>query len=154
MLENGLLNERLPQKVFYFPSCFRYEKPQAGRLREFHQFGCEMFGSASPCADADVIALAKTFIDRIGLKDVKLYINSIGCPTCRKEYHDALRKYFEERKGELCETCLGRLGKNPMRILDCKSPVCSEIAKDAPIILDYLCEECDLHHFLYITSMQ
>ncbi len=145
MLQNGLLNEAMPQKVFYILSCFRHERPQAGRLREFHQFGVEMAGSKSAAADAEVISLAKTLIDRIGLKNIKLYINSIGCPQCRKKYHEALRTYFEARKDELCDTCLSRLEKNPMRILDCKSPVCSEIAKDAPVILDYLCDECSSH---------
>ena len=145
ILENGLLNEALPQKVFYFPSCFRYEKPQAGRLREFHQFGVEMFGSQSPCADADVISLAKSFLDRLGLKGIELFINSIGCPECRAKYQAALTAHFEARKDELCDTCKDRLGKNPMRILDCKSPVCAEISKDAPVILDFLCEECSDH---------
>jgi histidyl-tRNA synthetase len=135
----------MPQRVFYILSCFRHERPQAGRLREFHQFGLEMAGSASPCADAEVISLAKTILDRLGLKNIELYINSIGCPVCRAKYHEALRAYFEERKGELCDTCLSRLEKNPMRILDCKSPVCGEIAKDAPLILDYLCDECSEH---------
>lgn len=144
-LENSLLNDALPQKVYYIIPCFRYEKPQAGRLREFHQFGAELYGSASPCADADMIAMAKAFIDRLGLKNVELFINSIGCPECRGRYHEALKSYFEARKGELCETCLGRLEKNPMRILDCKSSVCSEIAKDAPVILDYICEDCSDH---------
>ena len=130
MLQNGLLNEAMPQRVFYILSCFRHERPQAGRLREFHQFGLEMAGSASPCADAEVISLAKTILDRLGLKNIELYINSIGCPKCRAEYHKALRTYFDDRKNELCETCQSRLLKNPMRILDCKSPVCSEIAKD------------------------
>lgn len=145
MLQNGLLNEALPQRVFYILSCFRHERPQAGRLREFHQFGLEMAGSASPCADAEVISLAKTILDRLELKNIELYINSIGCPECRAKYHEALRAYFSDRKDELCETCLSRLEKNPMRILDCKSPVCGEIAKDAPLILDYLCEECSDH---------
>lgn len=145
MLQNGLLNEALPQRVFYILSCFRHERPQAGRLREFHQFGLEMAGSSSPCADAEVISLAKTLLDRLGLKNIELYINSIGCPNCRAKYHEALRSYFEERKDELCDTCLSRLEKNPMRILDCKSPVCGEIAKDAPLIIDYLCEECSEH---------
>ena len=104
-----------------------------------------MAGSPSPCADAEVISLAKTLLDRLGLKNIELYINSIGCPTCRAKYHEALRSYFEERKDELCDTCLSRLEKNPMRILDCKSPVCGEIAKDAPLIIDYLCEECSEH---------
>ena len=145
MLQNGLLNEALPQKVFYCLSCFRHERPQAGRLREFHQFGLEMAGSPLPAADAEVIALAKTILDRLGLKKIQLYINSIGCPTCREKYHEALRAYFEARKDELCETCLGRLEKNPMRILDCKSPICQDIAKDAPLIVDYLCDECSDH---------
>ncbi len=145
MLQNGLLNEAMPQRVFYILSCFRHERPQAGRLREFHQFGLEMAGSASPCADAEVISLAKTLLDRLGLKNIELYINSIGCPECRAKYHEALRAYLEPRKDELCETCQSRLVKNPMRILDCKSPICNEIGKDAPLIIDYLCEECSDH---------
>ena len=124
MLQNGLLNEALPQRVFYILSCFRHERPQAGRLREFHQFGVEMAGSKSPSADAEVISLAKTIIDRLGLKNIELYINSIGCPECRKKYHTALKEYFSSRKDELCDTCLSRLEKNPMRILDCKSKIC------------------------------
>ncbi len=145
MLQNGLLNEALPQRVYYILSCFRHERPQAGRLREFHQFGLEMAGSSSPAADAEVISLAKTMLDRLGLKNIELYINSIGCPACRAKYHEALRNYFNLRKEELCETCQERLIKNPMRILDCKSPVCQEIGKNAPLILDYLCEECSEH---------
>ena len=145
MLQNGLLNEALPQKVFYMLSCFRHERPQAGRLREFHQFGLEMAGSAAPTADAEVISLAKTLLTRLGLKNIELYINSIGCPTCRAKYHEALKAYFEPHKEELCDTCKERLVKNPMRLLDCKSPICQEIAKDAPLITDYLCEECDDH---------
>lgn len=144
-LENGLCNEALPQKVCYTTSCYRYEKPQAGRLREFHQFGIECFGSASPLADAEIIALAKTIFDNLEVKDLSLEINSIGCPTCRAEYHKALKEYFSARKDDLCDTCKDRLERNPMRILDCKSPVCSEIAKDAPIMLDYLCDECREH---------
>lgn len=156
MLQNGLLNEALPQRVFYILSCFRHERPQAGRLREFHQFGLEMAGSASPAADAEVISLAKTLLDRLEIKNIELYINSIGCPTCRAKYHDALRNYFEARKDELCDTCKDRLVKNPMRILDCKSPVCQEIGKDAPVIIDYLCEECSEHFEKlkkYLTNM-
>ena len=145
MLQNGLLNDALPQKVYYILSCFRHERPQAGRLREFHQFGIEMAGSQGPTSDAEIIALAKTILDRAGLKNIVLNINSIGCPTCRAEYHKALRAYFEPKKDELCETCLTRLEKNPMRILDCKSPICAGIAKDAPIILDYLCDDCRTH---------
>jgi histidyl-tRNA synthetase len=145
LIENGILNEGFPQKVFYILSCFRHEKPQAGRLREFHQFGCEMAGTKDPRADAEVISLAKSILDKVGLRGIKLYINSIGCPECRAKFQAALKEYFAAHTDELCETCLGRLEKNPMRILDCKSPVCSEIAKDAPVILDYLCDECREH---------
>lgn len=144
-LENGLCNEALPQKVCYLTSCYRYEKPQAGRLREFHQFGVECFGSASPLADAEIISLAKSLFDSLGVKDLSLEINSIGCPTCRAEYHKALKEYFSSRKDELCDTCKGRLDRNPMRILDCKSPICHEIAKGAPVVIDYLCDECRAH---------
>lgn len=144
-LENGLCNEALPQKVCYITSCYRYEKPQAGRLREFHQFGVECFGTASPLADAEIIALAKSIFDNLEVKNLSLEINSIGCPTCRAEYHKALKEYFEGKKDQLCDTCKDRLDRNPMRILDCKSPVCSEIAKDAPVVIDYLCDECKEH---------
>lgn len=144
-LENGLSNEALPQKICYLTSCYRYEKPQAGRLREFHQFGIECFGATSPLADAEMIALAKQIFDEFGVKDLHLELNSIGCPTCRAEYHKALKEYFASRVDELCDTCRERLDRNPMRILDCKSPVCCEIAKDAPVVLDYLCDECKEH---------
>ncbi len=144
-LENGLCNEALPQKICYLTSCYRYEKPQAGRLREFHQFGIECFGATSPLADAEMISLAKNVFDELGVKDLHLEINSIGCPTCRGEYHKALKEYFGARKDELCDTCHDRLDRNPMRILDCKSPVCSEIAAGAPVVLDYLCDDCREH---------
>lgn len=144
-LENGLYNETLPKKVCYITSCYRYEKPQAGRLREFHQFGVECFGTQSPLADAEIIALAKSIFDTLEVKDLSLEINSIGCPTCRTEYHKALKEYFSSHKDELCPTCQDRLDRNPMRILDCKSPICSEIAKGAPVVLDYLCDECREH---------
>lgn len=145
VLENGMLSDALPQKVYYNISCFRHEKPQAGRLREFHQFGAEMYGSASPAADAEMIAMVDAFLRRLGIKGIELNINSIGCPKCRGEYHKALKSYFEGRKDELCGTCQERLEKNPMRILDCKSPICQGIAKDAPVILDYLCDDCKSH---------
>lgn len=145
VLENGMLSDALPQKVYYNISCFRHEKPQAGRLREFHQFGAEMYGSASPAADAEMIAMVDAFLRRLGIKGIALNINSIGCPKCRGEYHKALKSYFEGKKDELCGTCQERLEKNPMRILDCKSPICQGIAKDAPVILDYLCNDCKSH---------
>ncbi len=145
LIQNGLLGEALPQKVYYQLSCFRHERPQAGRLREFHQFGVEMAGSADPAADVDVITLAKTILDKAGLKWIELHINSIGCPKCRNAYTKALREYFQPVREELCPTCQERLQKNPMRILDCKSPICGEIAKGAPLISDYLCDECQQH---------
>ncbi|HIZ55671.1 MAG TPA: histidine--tRNA ligase [Firmicutes bacterium] len=145
MLENGLLNEALPQKVYYITPAFRYEKAQAGRLREFHQFGCEMFGSADPAADAELICLAQSVLGLLNLDDVRLEINSIGCPECRKSYQEALLAYFNAHLDALCETCHDRLRKNPMRILDCKNPECAEIAKSAPQITHYLCADCQAH---------
>ena len=144
-LEHGLFNEALPSKMCYLTSCYRYEKPQAGRLREFHQFGVEVFGAGAPAADAEVISVANEIFAFLGVQNLKLEINSIGCPECRKNYHNALKEYFESKKEDLCGTCLERLEKNPMRILDCKSPVCSDITKDAPVILDYVCDECKAH---------
>ncbi len=144
-LEHGLFNEALPAKMCYLTSCYRYEKPQAGRLREFHQFGVEVFGAGAPAADAEVISVANEIFAFLGVQNLKLEINSIGCPECRKNYHKALKEYFESKKENLCGTCLERLEKNPMRILDCKSPVCSDITKDAPVILDYVCDECSAH---------
>ncbi|MBR6925037.1 MAG: ATP phosphoribosyltransferase regulatory subunit, partial [Oscillospiraceae bacterium] len=113
VMQNGMLNDALPQKVFYLTSCFRHEKPQAGRLREFHQFGAEMLGSASPAADAEMISMAHNLLESLGLKNIELNINSIGCPVCRAKYHAALKEYFSEKKSELCETCHSRLEKNP-----------------------------------------
>ncbi len=144
-LEHGLFNEPLPQKVCYLTSCYRYEKPQAGRLREFHQFGIECYGAASAVQDAEVIALGKSYFNSIDIVNVAVEINSIGCPECRKKYSEALKAYFEEKKGDLCETCLSRLDRNPMRILDCKSPICSDIAQGAPVVLDYICDDCRDH---------
>ena len=144
-LEHGLFNEPMPQKYSYVTPCYRYEKPQAGRLREFHQFGVECFGAAAPSADAEVIALGKHIFDFFGIDDLRLEINSIGCPECRKNYQAALREYFNSNIDDLCETCKGRLERNPMRILDCKSPVCSGIAENAPKILDFICDDCQAH---------
>ena len=156
-LENGLFNEALPQKIYYLTSCYRYEKPQAGRLREFHQFGVEAFGAGSPAQDAEIIALANEVFNYLGVKNLTLEINSIGCPACRAAYQKALKAYFENYKSDLCDTCNGRLDRNPMRILDCKSPVCSKIAADAPKILDYLCDDCRAHFDAvqqYLNAMQ
>ena len=145
LLEHALYNEGLPVKLYYFTSCYRYEKPQAGRLREFHQFGVEAFGSADPIADAETILLAKSIFDRLGMRGYSIEINSIGCPECRAKYHQALKEYFSASVDQLCDTCRDRLDRNPMRILDCKNPPCAEVAKGAPIMLDYLCDDCREH---------
>lgn len=145
MLENGLYNAGYPIKLYYTDTCYRYEKPQAGRLRELHQFGVELFGAAEPVAEAQVISMALSAFGRLGLSDVGVQLNSIGCPECRKEYRKALTEYFSQFKDKLCDTCLSRLDRNPMRILDCKSPVCQEIAAGAPKTTDYLCEDCRAH---------
>ena len=144
-IEKGLVNGALPQKLCYIGGCYRYEKPQAGRLREFHQFGVECVGASAPNADAEVISLAKSVLDNIGIKNISLEINSIGCPECRKEYHKALKEYFSANAETLCDTCKDRLDRNPMRILDCKSPVCKKIAENAPVVIDYLCDDCRDH---------
>ena len=145
MLEHGVYNDGYPIKAYYLTSCYRYEKPQKGRQREFHQFGMEVYGAPSYFADAEVICAANSIFERLGVENLSLEINSIGCPTCRAKYHAALKEYFEKYKGDLCETCLSRLDRNPMRILDCKSPVCSEIAAKAPTVLEYICDECGEH---------
>ncbi|MGX8710572.1 MAG: histidine--tRNA ligase [bacterium] len=145
MLEHGMYNDGLPLRLSYFTSCYRYENTQAGRLREFHQFGLEVFGTQSPMADAELIGTAKSIFSRLGVRNLKLEINSIGCPDCRAKYYEALRAYFSDYRDQLCETCQGRLERNPMRILDCKSPVCSKIAAGAPRMLDYLCDDCRTH---------
>lgn len=145
VLETGIINDALPLKVCYITSCFRNERPQAGRYKEFHQFGVELFGPESPAADAEVISLAQSFFDKLNLKEISLEINSIGCKKCRADYQNALKEYYEKNKEALCDTCLERLEKNPMRLLDCKSERCSKLAKDAPKVLDYLCDDCDKH---------
>ena len=145
LLEHALYNDGLPVKAHYFTTCYRYEKPQAGRQREFHQFGMEVYGASDPIADAELICAASSIFDRLQLSNIRLEINSIGCPECRKNYHAALKEYFSQFTDTLCGTCMSRLEKNPMRILDCKSPVCKKIAEGAPKITDFLCEECDNH---------
>ena len=144
-LEHGLHNGALPAKICYVTSCYRYEKPQAGRLREFHQFGVECFGAGNPAADAEVISLAASAFDALGVKNLRLELNSIGCPHCRPKYSQALKDYFTAHEAQLCDTCRDRLGRNPMRILDCKSPVCSAIAAGAPTVTEFLCEDCRAH---------
>ena len=141
-IENGLVYGSLPARLYYVGPCFRYEKPQAGRFRQFHQFGVELLGPTGYAADCEAMTLGVRILRRLGLKNVSLEINSIGCPKCRETYRAALVAYFEDKKDQLCPTCLERLEKNPMRILDCKCPECQAAAKDAPANLDYLCPDC------------
>ena len=151
VLQNGLLNEALPQKIYYQISAFRHENVQKGRLWEFHQFGAELVGSALPAADAQIIHMAADILSKLGIK-TELHINSIGCKECRAKYYEALRAYFAPNKDKLCETCQSRYEKNPMRLLDCKSEICRDIAKNAPIMTDYLCDECR-EHFETVKSL-
>ncbi len=144
-IERNMYANPLPVKQFYIIPCFRYEKPQAGRLREFHQFGVEVFGSQNPTIDAEIISLVHMLLSEIGLKSVVLNLNSIGCPTCRKAYNEKLIAYFKAHYDTLCDTCKSRLERNPLRILDCKSPICGELAKDAPKLIDHICDECSTH---------
>lgn len=145
VLENGLHNSVLPLKLMYESSCYRYEKPQSGRYREFFQFGLEIFGTESYLADVELICAAKAILGRVRIRDASLEINSIGCPECRKKYNQALREYFEAKKEGLCETCKSRLARNPLRIFDCKSSDCKKVCENAPVILDYICDECSTH---------
>ena len=144
-VEHGLYNSALPLKAYYFTPVFRYERPQAGRYREHHQFGAEVFGATEPTMDAELIAFALDIISSFGINELSLCINSIGCPKCRAAYNAALKEYMNSRREELCSTCRDRLDKNPLRILDCKVPSCGEIAANAPVILDYLCDDCREH---------
>lgn len=144
-IENSIYANPQPSKLYYLISAYRYEKPQSGRLREFHQFGIECFGATSDAVDAEVIALALDFFKSLGVKDLALNINSIGCPKCKGEYNAKLREYFKQHEEKLCDTCKTRLEKNPMRIIDCKSEICGEVAKDAPRMIDHLCDDCKDH---------
>ena len=143
-IENGLFNGAMPLKMYYITPVFRYENPQKGRLREHHQFGVEVYGGAGADTDAEVIKLAYTVLKKCGLS-VKLYINSMGCPDCRKKYNEALKGYFADKLDKLCPTCRERYNKNPLRILDCKEEGCKALCKDAPKIINYLCKDCSAH---------
>lgn len=145
-VEHSLYNQPLPQKMYYlFNPTFRYENTQAGRFREHHQFGIEVFGAPLAGADAEVILLAMAVLEKLGLKNLEVNINSIGCPVCRPEYHRILMEYLSDKKGRLCKTCLDRLERNPIRVLDCKEEGCQAVASDAPHMLDCLCDECNAH---------
>ena len=145
-VENGLFSEAQPTKMFYlYCPVFRYERPQAGRLREHHQFGVEIFGAPNASADAEVIALASEIFETIGVHDLTIKLNSIGCPKCRGRYQAALREYLAGRYDELCDDCKSRFEANPLRILDCKVEHCKEIVREAPHTMDYVCDECRDH---------
>ncbi|HCW03661.1 MAG TPA: histidine--tRNA ligase [Clostridium sp.] len=144
-IESSLYSEAQPTKLFYFTPVFRYENVQKGRFREHHQFGIEVFGAPAPSLDAEVISLAMRSVRELGLKNLELHINSIGCPECRKKYNEALKGYLKDNLDKLCKTCNSRYEKNPMRILDCKEESCKVITKEAPVILDYICDDCKDH---------
>jgi len=144
-IEHSIYAQPQPSKLYYVTPCFRYEKPQAGRLRAFHQFGVEVFGATDAALDAEVISLALELFRRLGVTGVELEINSIGCPDCRKAYNQKLREFFAPKLDDLCETCRQRYEKNPLRILDCKDKNCKAIYESAPILLDNICPECDEH---------
>ena len=144
-IENKMYADTQPTKLYYITPCFRYERPQAGRQRQFHQFGIEVLGSDGPSVDAEVISLAVQFFNEMGLKNLSVNINSVGCPTCREEYNRKLKEYLDKKVDVLCETCLERKDKNPMRVIDCKNPHCKENLQDIPFMIDHLCEDCKDH---------
>lgn len=150
-LENRLFAGPLPQKLYYIGPMFRYDQPQAGRYRQFHQFGCEVLGSAEPIVDAEVISYAMTLFNKLGLENLRVSVNTVGCDRCRPGYEDALKAYFSGHEEELCDNCKRRLQKNPLRILDCKEESCKRLAAGAPTTLDYACDVCR-DHFAHVEG--
>lgn len=144
-LENKIYTQPQPSKLFYMGPMFRYDRPQAGRYRQFHQFGVEVFGSNHPSVDAEVITLACDYLERLGLDDLDIHINTVGCPKCRPIHKQELLDFFEPIKEDLCKTCQGRLKKNPLRILDCKNDNCQVLAENAVTTLDSACKDCKDH---------
>ena len=151
-LENGLNNKPSPIKLWYNMAMYRYENVQKGRLREFHQFGTELIGSSSYLADVEIILIGERIFKELGIDNIKINLNSIGCPKCRKEYQIILKKYIQKNLDKYCNTCQNRFDKNPMRILDCKEEQCKKLNENAPKILDYLCDECK-EHFENVKDM-
>ncbi len=141
-IEHKQYAEVQPIKLYYDIPCFRYEKPQSGRLRQFHQFGVETFGTPNMVADAEIIAIGYDFLTSMGVTDLTLEINSVGCPECRAKHRKALKEFLTPKYDQLCDTCKSRYEKNPMRILDCKSPIDQELVQGAPMMIDFLCEDC------------
>ena len=144
-LEHGMHNLPQPVRLYYFCPVFRYERPQAGRYREHHQFGIEVLGDADPSVDAEVVEVAWRLVSQLGLTDVTLYVNSIGDPQCRPAYIDALRSYYRDRQAHLCPDCQQRLERNALRLLDCKREGCRQYGDDAPRSVDHLCDDCQSH---------
>ncbi len=145
-IESGMdRNASLPVKMYYITPVFRYERPQSGRLREHHQFGVELYGSPEPQTDAEVVQIAKCVLDSLNITETKLFINSIGCPECRKVYNQALKDFLAENISSMCKDCKERYEKNPLRILDCKEEHCKAINANAPKITEYLCDDCKAH---------
>ncbi len=146
-IEGNVNAQEQVSKLFVFGPMFRYERPQKGRMRQFHQIDCECLGPDEPLADAEVILMLMTFLTRIGLTDLSLEINSLGCRECRPKYNDALKEFFAKLDtSALCEDCRRRMETNPLRVLDCKVPACKELTKDAPTILENNCPACADHH--------
>lgn len=145
VIENSLCSDALPLKLYYILSSFRYEKPQAGRSREFFQFGIEQIGTNTASADAEIISFCAELIKILRLPNVLCHINTVGCKTCRPVYHAELRKYLQAHETELCDTCKVRMVKNPLRTLDCKSPVCKDIVMGAPKSKEWVCDDCGTH---------
>lgn len=141
-IEHKQYAEVQPIKLYYDIPCFRYEKPQSGRLRQFHQFGVETFGTTNMVADAEIIAIGYDFLTSMGVTDLTLEINSVGCPECRAKHRKALKDFLAPKYDQLCDTCKSRYEKNPMRILDCKSPIDQELVQGAPMMVDFLCDDC------------
>ena len=144
-VEHGMLNLPQPVKLYTSGPCFRYDRPQSGRYRQFYQFGFEILGEANPVVDAQLIAIVSNFFNQIGLDQISLQVNSIGCPDCRKNFIEELVNYYRAKRKMLCEDCKNRLTKNPLRLLDCKQPSCQFIKASAPQIVDWLCENCKTH---------
>ncbi len=144
-LQNKLYAENALEKLFYIGSMFRYDRPQAGRMREFHQFGVEALGESNPSVDAEIILLAIDFLQSLGLKDLVLSLNSVGCPKCRSVYRQKLQDFFKDKLEDLCDDCRDRFDRNPLRILDCKADSDKPYMQDAPKITDCLCDECNEH---------
>jgi histidyl-tRNA synthetase len=144
-LEQKLGADGQAAKLFYIGPMFRYDRPQAGRLRQFHQFGIEAIGPAGPSVDAEIIALAVRYFESLGLSNLQLMINSVGCPKCRPQYRLVLQEFLRDKQTDLCENCQSRFERNPMRILDCKEEKCNRLSDGAPQMVDCLCEECSGH---------